>query len=95
MCLYDEGEVCRVSDIIWSTTRSAKEYQEVVIVVFIELLINKKMHEEGIKHELRKFISAAKYIPNKSHNSFQTSQSKNISSIYLLTPLFLDKLLNE
>ncbi len=71
MYLYDEGEVRRVSDVIWSTTRPAK-YQ--VVTEFIEMIdADRDGDEEDINYlindELHKCISAAKDIQNKSYNS--------------------------
>jgi len=36
MYLYDEGEVCRVVDVVWSTTSRPAKYQ--VVTQFIEML---------------------------------------------------------
>jgi hypothetical protein len=71
MYLYDEGEVRRVSDVIWSTTRPAK-YQ--VVTQFIEMIdADRDGDEEDINYlindELHKCIRAAKDIQNKSYNS--------------------------
>ena len=71
MYLFDEGEVRRVSDIIWSTARPAN-YQ--LITKFIEMIDTDRDGEEDyvnylINDELHKCISAAKDIPNKSYNS--------------------------
>ena len=65
------GEVRRVSDVIWSTTRPAK-YQ--VVTEFIEMIdADRDGDEEDINYlindELHKCISAAKDIQNKSYNS--------------------------
>ena len=62
MYLYDEGEVRRVSDVIWSTTQPAK-YQ--VVTQFIEMIdADRDGDEEDINYlindELHKCISAAK-----------------------------------
>ena len=69
--LYDEGEVRRVVDVVWSTSRPAK-YQ--VVTQFIEMInVDKDGDEEEINYlinpELHQCIKAAKDIPNKSYNS--------------------------
>ena len=71
MYLFDEGEVRRVSDIIWSTARPAN-YQ--LMTKFIEMIDTDRDGEEDyvnylINDELHKCISAAKDILNKSYNS--------------------------
>ena len=71
MYLFDEGELRRVSDVIWSTTRPAK-YQ--VVTEFIELIDNEIGGEDDdvnylINDEFHKCIRAAKDIQNKSYNS--------------------------
>ena len=71
MYLFDEGEVRRVSDIIWSTTRPAN-YQ--LVTLFVEMIDTARDGDEDdvnylINDELHKCISAAKDIPIKSYNS--------------------------
>ena len=71
MYLFDEGEVRRVSDIIWSTARPAN-YQ--LVTLFVEMIDTARDGDEDdvnylINDELHKCISAAKDILNKSYNS--------------------------
>ena len=71
MYLFDEGEVRRVSDIIWSTARPAN-YQ--LVTLFVEMIDTARDGDEDdvnylINDELHRCISAAKDIPNKSYNS--------------------------
>ena len=71
MYLFDEGEVRRVTDIIWSTARPAN-YQ--LVTTFVEMIDTARDGDEDdvnylINDELHRCISAAKDIPNKSYNS--------------------------
>ena len=67
MYLFDEGDVCRVSDIIWPTARPAN-YQ--LATKFIAMIHTDRDGDEDdvnyylIKDELHKCISIAKDIPN-------------------------------
>ena len=75
MYLFDEGEVRRVSDIIWSYTRGQPaNYQ--IVTKFVDLMHTDRDGDEDdvnylINDELHKCISASVsvYIPNKSYNS--------------------------
>ena len=71
MYLFEEGELRRVSDIIWSTARPAN-YQ--LVTLFVEMIDTARDGDEDdvnylINDELHRCISAAKDIPNKSYNS--------------------------
>ena len=73
MYLFDEGEVRRVSDIVWLYTRGQPaNYQ--IVTKFVEMIHTDRDGDEDevnyfINDELHKCISAAKDIPNKSYNS--------------------------
>ena len=73
MYLFDEGEVRRVSDIVWSYTRGQlANYQ--IVTKFVEMIHTDRDGGEDdinylINYELHKCISEAKDIPNKSYNS--------------------------
>ena len=71
--LFDEGEVRRVSDIVWSYTRGQPaNYQ--LVTTFVEMIDTARDGDEDdvnylINDKLHRCISAAKDIPNKSYNS--------------------------
>ena len=75
MYLFDEGEVPRVSDIIWSYTSTRGQpanYQ--IVTKFVEMIHTARDGDKDdvnylINNKLHKCISAAKDIPNKSYNS--------------------------
>ena len=73
MYLYDEGEVRRVVDVVWSTTSRPAKYQ--VVTQFIEVLnaddlINAEQENVNylINVELHQCVKAARDIPNKPYN---------------------------
>ena len=73
MYLYDEGEVRRVVDVVWSTTSRPAKYQ--VVTQFIETinaddLINADQGNVNclVNAELHQCINAARDIPNKPCN---------------------------
>ena len=68
---FDEGEVRRVTDIIWSTARPANNQ---LVTLFVEMIDTARDGDKDdvnylVNDELHKCISAAKDIPNKSYNS--------------------------
>ena len=60
--LYDEGEVRRVVDVVWTTTSRPAKYQ--VVTQFIETI----NVDDLINAELHQCIKAARDIPNKPYN---------------------------
>ena len=73
MRLYDEGEVRRVVDVVWSTTSRPAKRQ--VVTQFIEALnaddlINAEQENLNylINVELHQRVKAARDVPNKPYN---------------------------
>ncbi len=84
MYLYDEGEVRRVVDVVWSTTSRPAKYQ--VVTQFIEVLnaddlINAEQENVNylINIELHQCVEAARDIPNKPYN-FEVSKLKHYAN---------------
>ena len=74
MYLFDEGELRRVSDIIWSWYNRGQPANYQIVTKFVEMIDIARDGDKDdvnylINNELHKCISAAKDIPNKSYNS--------------------------
>ena len=72
MYLFDEGEVRRVTDVVWSTTSRPARYQ--AVIAFVDMLDadNGGDHEDVnyiINAELHHCIRGARDIQDKSYNS--------------------------
>ena len=72
MYLFDEGEVRRVSDIVWSYTRGQPANYHLV-TKFVEMINTDRDGDEEdvnylINDKLHKCISAATDIPKKAYN---------------------------